>query len=147
VRHSTRHVHVDFLHRSISPVNVTKTVGILTLGESFHNYHHVFPWDYKISEMSFSWFNPSIALLDFFASIGWAYDLKTASDEMIQQRTLRTGDGSHKFADKQSNVPRAVVDNKIADHTFENSIWGWDDKAMTDEDKKLVTILNPMKSR
>ncbi|KAG4076140.1 hypothetical protein HA402_011486 [Bradysia odoriphaga] len=30
----------------------TYTMGILALGEGWHNYHHVFPFDYKCSELS-----------------------------------------------------------------------------------------------
>jgi stearoyl-CoA desaturase (delta-9 desaturase) len=42
--------------------------------------------------------NISTALIDFFAKIGWAYDLKVTSEETIRKRVLRTGDGSHRFA-------------------------------------------------
>lgn len=30
--------------------------------------------------------------------MGWAYDLKTVSDDMIRRRVLRTGDGSHRYS-------------------------------------------------
>lgn len=32
--------------------------------------------------------------IDFFASIGWAYDLKTVSSDIIEGRMKRTGDGT-----------------------------------------------------
>ncbi|RWS02404.1 acyl-CoA Delta(11) desaturase-like protein [Dinothrombium tinctorium] len=51
--------------------------------EGFHNYHHVFPWDYRISEMGFHNYNPFARLIDFFAKIGLACDLKRPSDELI----------------------------------------------------------------
>lgn len=42
--------------------------------------------------------NVSTALIDFFAKLGWAYDLKVTSQEAIRKRVLRTGDGSHRFS-------------------------------------------------
>lgn len=30
--------------------------------------------------------------------MGWAYDLKTVSEDMIRRRVLRTGDGSHRYS-------------------------------------------------
>lgn len=60
-------------------------------GEGFHNYHHTFPWDYAASELGWRW-NPAKTFIDFMATIGWAYDLKTASPEMIKLRKERTGD-------------------------------------------------------
>lgn len=33
--------------------------------------------------------------IDFFAWIGWAYDLKTVSPKLLSSRIHRTGDGSH----------------------------------------------------
>lgn len=43
------------------------------------------------------------AFIDFFAKIGWAYDLKTVSPDAVKSRVQRTGDGSH-------------------------LVWGWGDK-------------------
>lgn len=42
--------------------------------------------------------NYSTAVIDFFAKIGWAYDLKITPEDVIRKRVLRTGDGSHPFA-------------------------------------------------
>lgn len=74
---------------------------IFTFGEGYHNYHHVFPWDYKASE-----FGAKFNLITFFINcctkFGWAYDLKSVSSEIIQKRANRTGDGSIK-------------------------VWGWED--------------------
>ena len=72
-----------------------KSVANLALGEGWHNYHHVFPWDYKTAELGNYSMNFTAAFIDFFAKIGWAYDLKTVSPEIIKKRVLRTGDGTH----------------------------------------------------
>lgn len=36
--------------KNILPVE-NKMASMLSLGESFHNYHHAFPWDYRASEL------------------------------------------------------------------------------------------------
>lgn len=69
-------------------------VSLVSLGEGFHNYHHVFPWDYKTAELGNNNLNFSTKFIDFFASIGWAYDLKTVPDDIIMNRAIRTGDGT-----------------------------------------------------
>uniref|UniRef100_A0A1B0B3V7 Fatty acid desaturase domain-containing protein n=1 Tax=Glossina palpalis gambiensis TaxID=67801 RepID=A0A1B0B3V7_9MUSC len=77
-------------------INPTQTVGvsIVCLGEGWHNYHHAFPWDYRAAEWGGSSLNLAAAFIEFFAKIGWAYDLKTVSPEMIERRVKRTGDGN-----------------------------------------------------
>lgn len=67
-----------------------KSVAFLTLGEGYHNYHHTFPWDYSTSEWGWN-INLTTFVLDQFAKIGWAYDRRTASKEMIKNRKARTG--------------------------------------------------------
>lgn len=60
---------------------------------------------------------------------GLAYDLKTASEEIIKKRIQRTGDGSH---------PK--VCRKEKDESSEDvMVWGWDDKDMDESEKKLAT--------
>ncbi|XP_073818164.1 acyl-CoA Delta-9 desaturase-like [Musca autumnalis] len=87
----------------------------ITLGESFHNYHHVFPWDYKAAELGGSRKNISAAFIELMAKIGWAYDMKTVSPEIIKRRVLRTGDGNH-------------------------PVWGWGDKDLTKNDMECAVI-------
>lgn len=67
-------------------------VSLAALGEGWHNYHHVFPWDYRTSELGR--INISTNFIDTFAKIGWAYDLKAATDTMIINRAKRSGDGT-----------------------------------------------------
>jgi stearoyl-CoA desaturase (delta-9 desaturase) len=63
-------------------------VSYATWGEGFHNYHHVFPFDYSISEMGWK-FNPMKSLIDTFAAVGLAYDLKRPSHEVIEKTKKR----------------------------------------------------------
>lgn len=64
-------------------------VSFMACGEGWHNYHHVFPWDYRAAELGPYVLNFSTAFIDFFAYIGLAYDLKTAHVDIIKKRTLR----------------------------------------------------------
>ncbi|XP_020279096.1 acyl-CoA Delta(11) desaturase-like [Pseudomyrmex gracilis] len=74
--------------KSITPVE-NAIIAFVTTGEGWHNYHHVFPWDYKASELGNYSMNITTAFIDFFALIGWAYDLKIASPDMVKNRILR----------------------------------------------------------
>ncbi|XP_063533714.1 acyl-CoA Delta-9 desaturase-like [Cydia strobilella] len=58
-------------------------VSAVALGEGWHNYHHTFPWDYKAAELGYS-LNFTTLLLDGFAKIGWAHNLKQASPQLIK---------------------------------------------------------------
>ncbi|XP_049870762.1 acyl-CoA Delta-9 desaturase-like [Pectinophora gossypiella] len=79
--------------KSLQPVE-SWFVSWLSLGEGWHNYHHAFPWDYKAAELS-ELFNLSADFIKFFEKTGLAYDLKTASPELVKNRILRSGDGTH----------------------------------------------------
>lgn len=81
----------------------------------------MFPWDYKAAELGSYSTDLAIAFIDFFSLIGWAYDLKTASNELIVKRTQRTGDGTQ---------------------TSEHGIWGWDDSDLSNESRKLANVIN-----
>ncbi|XP_064072606.1 acyl-CoA Delta-9 desaturase-like [Vanessa tameamea] len=69
-------------------------VSLISLGEGWHNYHHTFPWDYKAAELTMH-FNQSANFIRIFEKLGLAYDLKTASPEMVARRIIKTGDGTH----------------------------------------------------
>jgi len=113
--------------RSINP-SENLSVSLGALGEGWHNYHHVFPWDYKAAELGNYRANLTTAFIDFFSLIGWAYDMKTVSNDMILKRANRTGDGSHPEGDFS--------------HPDGDGIWGWDDSNISSEDRKLTTVIN-----
>lgn len=96
-------------------------------GEGWHNYHHVFPWDYKAAELGNYSGNFTTAFIDFFAFIGQAYDLKTVPVAMIEKRAARTGDGSR-------------VAKNHDEHSHEGAIWGWGDTDMSADEINLVQI-------
>lgn len=105
-------------------------IGFLSFGEGWHNFHHVYPWDYKVSELPRYWCNFSIPFIDFFAWLGWATDLKTVSDEMIRKRVLRTGDGTHRYSDeavgaKTSREHNQAFNNNNGEEEHVDTLWGW----------------------
>ena len=93
------------------------SVAVLALGEGWHNFHHVFPWDYKTSELGDYRFNVTTAFLDFFAKIGWVYNLKTVSSDIVRKRVERTGNGSHE-------------------------LWGWGEADQTQADRDRTVVMH-----
>ncbi|KAL0274794.1 UNVERIFIED_CONTAM: hypothetical protein PYX00_002833 [Menopon gallinae] len=105
-------------------------VAIVAFGEGWHNYHHVFPWDYKAAEMGNYVVNFTTMWLDLFAKIGWAYDLKEPSRELVRKIAEKYGDGSHEHCPsthevdetgnvinccyKEVDLPLEKKDNKIS---------------------------------
>jgi len=80
--------------RHIGPVQ-NHTVAFWAFGEGWHNYHHVFPQDYKTSELGSYGLNWTTWFIDNFAKLGQVYDRKTVPESVILNRVQRTGDGSH----------------------------------------------------
>lgn len=76
--------------KAINPrQNLITTIG--TFGEGWHNYHHVFPSDYKASE--YPWrINITTVIIDFFALIGWAYDRKATQPSVVAKKKLKSGE-------------------------------------------------------
>lgn len=70
-------------------------VSIAAMGEGWHNYHHTFPWDYKAAELGKYSVNLTTFWIDVWSKMGWAYDLKEPSKELIKKVILKHGDGSH----------------------------------------------------
>ncbi|CAG2116801.1 unnamed protein product, partial [Medioppia subpectinata] len=84
--------------KSIVPVEAN--MRHFLVGEGFHNYHHT---DYSASELgAIDTFNPATAFIDMFAAIGWAYDLRKASNDVIKSRQTRCGDIHYTFRSRLS---------------------------------------------
>lgn len=136
---------------TIQPVN-NRLLAYMILGEGWHNYHHVFPWDYKTAEYGTYFLNATTAVIDFFALFGWAYDLKVVARPMLMQRAMRTGDGTFRSW-KQDSATVGVKDNLVGEETATDSemsnridqgvmLWGWEDTDLPEQAKKYVNILN-----
>ncbi|XP_015116985.1 acyl-CoA Delta(11) desaturase [Diachasma alloeum] len=80
--------------KSILPVE-NGFISLFAVGEGWHNYHHVFPWDYKAAELPSVPFNQATMWINIWARMGLAYDLKEANPEMVKRVVMKRGDGSH----------------------------------------------------
>ena len=79
--------------KDISPVE-SPILGLLAVGEGWHNFHHVFPWDYRTGELGNGRINLTTQFIDAFARLGWAWDLRSADGKVIRRRVQRCGDGT-----------------------------------------------------
>jgi len=75
--------------KTMGPVE-NMLVSVFALGEGFHNYHHTFPYDYSTSEWGLT-LNFTTGFINLMSMIGQAYNLKTASPQVVAARAKRTG--------------------------------------------------------
>lgn len=115
-------------------------VSFLAMGEGWHNYHHVFPWDYKTGEFGNYTLNVTTAFIDFCARIGLASERKSiecdlnwylndlqfsvfigksVSPEMVKRRAAKCGDGTRFLSDE---------------YAHKNQVWGFGDRDLPRED-------------
>ncbi|CAG2107902.1 unnamed protein product, partial [Medioppia subpectinata] len=87
---------------SIGPTD-NSPISALVLGEGFHNFHHTFPWDYSTSEWGWKC-NVTTLILDQLATIGWVYDRRYATRDLIEKRKTRTGPKAHTFIHQDIGV-------------------------------------------
>ena len=99
------------------------------MGEGWHNYHHMFPWDYKTAELGDYGLNWATAFIDFFAYIGWAYDLKQPSEELVKEVVQKLGDGSHTKWGHVDEVPEECEHRPIAKQNVEEMLLEAEEKA------------------
>jgi stearoyl-CoA desaturase (delta-9 desaturase) len=119
-----------------------KPLGWIGGGEGWHNFHHTFPWDYKMSEQTQWELRYAWKIIEFFAFIGQAYDLKTVQQDMIKKRVLRTGDGTHPYSILNHNNNEST-DNKLEPNG--NYVWGWDDQNISKNDINATIISHIVK--
>ncbi|XP_015608808.1 delta(9)-fatty-acid desaturase fat-6, partial [Cephus cinctus] len=79
--------------KRIYPVE-SALVSWITFGEGTHNYHHAFPWDYRVSEFS-TLISLTTRIIDLLAYFDLTYDRKTASQQVVHGHLKRHGDGTH----------------------------------------------------
>ncbi|XP_072760627.1 acyl-CoA Delta-9 desaturase-like [Anoplolepis gracilipes] len=86
-------------NKNIKPAD-NNFVNYITVGEGYHNYHHVFPWDYRSAETGNNRINYTTFFINIFAKLGLAYDLRFPSEDMIKNTVLNSGDGTHPMLSK-----------------------------------------------
>lgn len=70
-------------------------IGIFGLHEGFHNYHHSFPWDYRIAENGFRWYDPGKWTIDLGAKLGFISDRKVASGDLVDKTKKKVESQKH----------------------------------------------------
>ncbi|XP_072754889.1 (11Z)-hexadec-11-enoyl-CoA conjugase-like [Anoplolepis gracilipes] len=92
---------------------------LATILDGWHNFHHVFPFDYRMAELGVF---PGVSayIIDFLDYVGLAYDLKTASSNIIYKHMKKYGDetGQKMLAKKekkdlppQKNILEILLEN------------------------------------
>lgn len=82
----------------------------------------MFPFDYRTGEFGdIGHYNLSAVIIDFWSSMGWAWDRKQVSQDMINRRVLKSGDGSHFLSH---------------DEAHKSSIWGFGDETIEQADQE-----------
>ncbi|KAL7728088.1 hypothetical protein ACLKA6_002235 [Drosophila palustris] len=104
--------------KKISSVEVP-LVSLLAMGEGWHNYHHVFPWDYKTGEFGNYTLNITTGFIDFCARLGLASGRKSVSPDMVKRRAAKCGDGTRFLSDE---------------YAHKNQVWGFGDCDLPRED-------------
>lgn len=62
---------VEYMPRDKNIASIENmTVSFFASGEGFHNYHHIYPWDYKAAEQDNYSLNITTAFLDLMVKIG-----------------------------------------------------------------------------
>jgi stearoyl-CoA desaturase (delta-9 desaturase) len=54
-------------------------------------FFQVFPWDYKAAELGNYKLNVTTFWIDLFSKIGWAYDLKEPSKDLVKRTVEKYG--------------------------------------------------------
>jgi len=82
-------------------------VAFFALGEGWHNWHHVYPWDYATSEYGF-WqrWNPTKLQIDIFAWLGLVWDRKRAVEtwNAAKQRMAKQNTGISEYLQNAKSV-------------------------------------------
>ena len=74
-------------------------VAVFGYNEGFHNYHHQFPWDWRIAEHGVQWYDPGKWFIALMRFIGQAYNLKEASPKLIKDTKDRVAESERKNQD------------------------------------------------
>ncbi|KAG8179106.1 hypothetical protein JTE90_005462 [Oedothorax gibbosus] len=90
---SAAHMYGDHPYDTRVEATENSFVSFFAQGEGWHNYHHVYPWDYSTSELGYK-LNTAKRFIDLMAKLGLAYDLKTVKQELVDKRKIASGDGT-----------------------------------------------------
>jgi stearoyl-CoA desaturase (delta-9 desaturase) len=87
---------------------VSLIVSFLALGEGWHDYHHMFPWDYAAAELDwYDQWNPTKMFIDFCGAFGMVWDRRRSSEQlqMMQRSKLLSQAGLPPVAEYKVEGP------------------------------------------
>ncbi|KAK9505042.1 hypothetical protein O3M35_009192 [Rhynocoris fuscipes] len=99
--------------KDIAPVE-SNFVAAISSGEGWHNYHHTFPWDFRAGEFG-KHFNITATYIQLLADYGFAYDLRSATPDMVLHRIKKKGDGTHPKSSTLKTNTVSSVDVDVTD--------------------------------
>ena len=82
---------------------------LLTLGEGYHNYHHVFPTDYR-NGIQWWHYDPTKWLISGLAKAGLVTGLRAVSDEEIERARAYVSTGQSLIPAVDSSLPTMTLD-------------------------------------
>jgi len=86
---------------------------LVTMGEGYHNYHHLFAGDYRNGVRKLA-FDPSKWLVWALSKIGWCYDLKRTPDYIIEIAQAK--------ASKEQALLKQTADKSQIEEIYENFV-------------------------
>lgn len=104
----------------------------VTFGEGYHNFHHEFPSDYR-NALKWYQYDPTKWVIWFTSKLGLAYNLKTFSQNAIDQGILQQ---------KQKKLDRLRSHLNWGPQISELPVWTKDEFHSTAKDKKGLVIIS-----
>jgi len=80
-------------------------VSLVTGGEGWHNFHHVFPSDYRASEFGHK-NDASTKIIEAFRRKGWVYEVKETPQHLVNKWVNKFGDRSHLLNETEEDSTR-----------------------------------------
>jgi len=108
-------------------------VALFGYNEGFHNYHHQFPWDWRIAEHGITWFDPGKWFISLCEKVGLAYNLKEASQKIIEDTRNRVA------AQLQANLDSQFY---VHDHPYFSPHYFTDNEGVPAEEENNNTNNN-----
>lgn len=80
-------------------------MSLVTGGEGWHNFHHVFPSDYRASEFGHT-SDTSTKFIEAFRRKGWVYEVKETPQHLVNKWVNKFGDRSHLLNETEEDSTR-----------------------------------------
>jgi len=96
---SAAHIFGDRPYNNKIQPRENYAVAFFGFNEGFHNFHHQFPWDWRIAEYGVQLYDPGKWFISTMRYVGLAYNLKEASPKLIQEMKEKVAAQERKYLD------------------------------------------------